>query len=76
MTHRQFGKQLDQLEWSLNMAAKELGVPAGKARVGEWRRGARAIPPYIVAHMKTLKELHALKAEVMDRFDRTMARGD
>jgi len=75
MTHRQFGKQLDQLEWSLNMAAKELGVPAGKARVGEWRRGARAIPPYIVAHMKTLKELREVRDGVVDAIA-TGLRGD
>ncbi len=57
MTHRQFKKQITKLGWSLSVAAEQLGVPAGKARIGEWCRGTRAIPPYIVAHMKTLEEL-------------------
>jgi len=62
MTARQFKRQITKLGWSLREAARELGVPAGKARIGEWSRGVREIPPYIDAHMRTLKELEALKA--------------
>ena len=57
MTARQFRKQLEGLGWSMSTAARELGVPSGKSRVGEWARGMRKVPPYITAHMVTLKRL-------------------
>ena len=74
MTALQFRKQLQSLGWSMSEAAKELGVPSGKSRVGEWARGKRSIPPYIQAHMATLGQLGALKAEVLARFERGQKR--
>ena len=61
MTARQFRKQLEGLGWSMSTAARELGVPSGKSRVGEWARGMRKVPPYITAHMATLKDLEELQ---------------
>ena len=67
MTARQFTTQLRKLGWSLSDTARELGVPAGKPRISEWKNGQREIPPYIAAHMATLKELCACRELEPDR---------
>ena len=54
MTGQEFRKQITRLGWSQSHAARELGVPAGKSRIGEWMRGSRTVPPYIAAHIYTL----------------------
>lgn len=58
MTAPMFKAQLKLLGWSFSEAARELGVRAGRPRIHEWAVGKRSIPPYISAHMKTLKALH------------------
>ncbi len=40
-----------RLGWSRRRAAIELGV-ASRHRINEWLRGARAVPPYIQAHIR------------------------
>lgn len=70
MTARQFKHQLKRLGISrLSEAAKKLGIPSGKSRVGEWTRGIRQVPPYIQAHMTTLMELEQLKG-LLDGYER------
>lgn len=56
MTSKQFKAGLKRMGWSHSDAARELGV-TNRARVSEWTRGIRKVPPYIAAHMKTLRRL-------------------
>lgn len=56
MTSKQFTAGIKRQRWSHSEAARELGV-TNRARVSEWTRGIRKVPPYIAAHMTTLKRL-------------------
>ncbi len=70
MRQRAFKAALKELGLTQAAAATKLGVPGGKARISEWERGRRPIPPYITAHIETMLVHHALKTEVMARFKR------
>ncbi len=59
MRQRAFKAALKDLGMTQLAAATKLGVPGGKARISEWERGKRPIPPYITAHIETLLTLHA-----------------
>ncbi len=54
MKQRAFKAALKELGLTQLAAATKLGVPGGKARISEWERGKRPIPPYIAAHVETL----------------------
>lgn len=65
MKQREFKAALKELGLKQAEAAEKLGVPGGKARISEWERGKRPIPPYIVAHIETLLALGESQAAVL-----------
>lgn len=49
---RSFRYALHLLGWSQTVAAERLGI-ANRYRVSDWCRGARPVPPYVEAHLRT-----------------------
>lgn len=40
-------------------AISRQGEPVRQSRISEWSTGARKVPPYIAAHVRTLRSLHS-----------------
>lgn len=53
MTAAEFRAFIDSRGWTQTLAASVLGVR--QSRISEWSSGARKVPPYIAAHVHTLK---------------------
>lgn len=64
MTADAFEEALTELGWTRNEAAITLNVKAGGSRVGEWARGHREVPGYIVSSITAHLELHRVRREV------------
>ena len=62
MKQREFKAARKTLDHTERDFATALGVAGGKARISEWERGRRAVPPYIAAHVETLL-LHKRESE-------------
>lgn len=52
MTAATFRRALARLDWTQAEAARQLGASSA-ARVSDWHRGVRPVPPYIAAHVRT-----------------------
>lgn len=57
MTPAEFRRWYESRGLSQVELASRLGIPAGQHRVSEWATGKRPVPPYIVAHLRTMERL-------------------